>query len=153
MRESFHWVGCHRCVVVPQRSQPAPARPPSTASRGAGNPFPHLGETVAFFVRSVTTSGRTVVLTVDDDGISLDTWHAGVGLASMRERAVEAADGVEAVRVCTVATNVSMILVKLHLAYCAVAIVKARDAGLGQDRHVRDGLSAARGRSGLAPTR
>ncbi|WP_375433355.1 hypothetical protein [uncultured Friedmanniella sp.] len=71
----------------------------------------------------------------------------------MRERAVEAADGVEAVRVCTVATNVSMILVKLHLAYCAVAIVKARDAGLGQDRHVRDGLSAARGRSGLAPTR
>ena len=30
-----------------------------------------------------------VVLTVDDDGHVTDTWHAGVGLTSMRERAVE----------------------------------------------------------------
>lgn len=34
----------------------------------------------------------------------------------------------------TVANNVSMILDKLHIAHRAEAIVKARDAGLGQDR-------------------
>jgi signal transduction histidine kinase len=38
---------------------------------------------------AVTTSGSSVVLTVDDDGYVSDTWRAGVGLASMRERAVE----------------------------------------------------------------
>jgi signal transduction histidine kinase len=38
---------------------------------------------------AVASSGRTVVLTVDDDGHVLETWHAGVGLTSMRERAVE----------------------------------------------------------------
>jgi signal transduction histidine kinase len=38
---------------------------------------------------SLTTSGANIVLTVDDDGQVFDTWHAGVGLISMRERAVE----------------------------------------------------------------
>jgi signal transduction histidine kinase len=38
---------------------------------------------------AVATSGPSVVLTVDDDGPVFDTWHAGVGLTSMRERAVE----------------------------------------------------------------
>ena len=38
---------------------------------------------------AVATSGPDLVLTVDDDGHVSDTWHAGVGLTSMRERAVE----------------------------------------------------------------
>ncbi len=33
----------------------------------------------------------------------------------------------------TVANNVSVILDKLHVAHRAAAIIKARDAGLGQD--------------------
>jgi signal transduction histidine kinase len=37
----------------------------------------------------VITSGPNVVLTVVDDGDVFDTWRAGVGLTSMRERAVE----------------------------------------------------------------
>ena len=37
---------------------------------------------------AVAISGNYVVLTVDDDGPVFDTWHAGVGLTSMRERAV-----------------------------------------------------------------
>jgi signal transduction histidine kinase len=38
---------------------------------------------------AVATSGPSIVLTVDDDGHVLGTWHAGVGLTSMHERAVE----------------------------------------------------------------
>ena len=38
---------------------------------------------------SVATNGPSIVLTVDDDGHVSDTWHAGIGLSSMRERAVE----------------------------------------------------------------
>jgi signal transduction histidine kinase len=38
---------------------------------------------------AVATSGRSVVLTVDDDGHVFGAWQAGVGLTSMRERAVE----------------------------------------------------------------
>jgi signal transduction histidine kinase len=38
---------------------------------------------------AVNTRGPGVVLTVDDDGHVFETWHAGVGLTSMRERAVE----------------------------------------------------------------
>ncbi len=37
----------------------------------------------------VAMSGPNVVLSVDDDGFVSDTWHAGVGLSSMRERALE----------------------------------------------------------------
>jgi signal transduction histidine kinase len=37
---------------------------------------------------AVAINGSNVVLTVDDDGHVFDTWHAGVGLTSMRERAV-----------------------------------------------------------------
>jgi signal transduction histidine kinase len=37
---------------------------------------------------AVAINGSNVVLTVDDDGRVFDTWHAGVGLTSMRERAV-----------------------------------------------------------------
>ncbi len=33
--------------------------------------------------------GPHLVLTIDDDGHVIGTWHAGVGLTSMRERAVE----------------------------------------------------------------
>lgn len=38
---------------------------------------------------AIASSGPSVVLTVDDDGHVFKTWHAGVGLTSMRERAVE----------------------------------------------------------------
>jgi signal transduction histidine kinase len=38
---------------------------------------------------AVVTSGPSIVLTVDDDGHVVGTWHAGVGLTSMHERAVE----------------------------------------------------------------
>jgi signal transduction histidine kinase len=38
---------------------------------------------------AVTTSGPSIVLTIDDDGHVFDTWHAGVGLTSMHDRAVE----------------------------------------------------------------
>ncbi|MGH3509153.1 MAG: sensor histidine kinase [Nocardioidaceae bacterium] len=38
---------------------------------------------------ALATSGTTIVLTVEDDGHVVDTWHAGVGLTSMRERAIE----------------------------------------------------------------
>ncbi len=38
---------------------------------------------------TVATDGTSVILTVDDDGPIHHTWHAGVGLTSMRERAVE----------------------------------------------------------------
>jgi signal transduction histidine kinase len=38
---------------------------------------------------AVTPNGPSVVLTVDDDGHVFETWHPGVGLSSMRERAVE----------------------------------------------------------------
>jgi signal transduction histidine kinase len=38
---------------------------------------------------AITAPGPDVVLTVDDDGHVAETWHAGIGLQSMRERAVE----------------------------------------------------------------
>lgn len=38
---------------------------------------------------AIRRTGDDVVLTADDDGYVGDTWHAGVGLTSMRERAVE----------------------------------------------------------------
>ncbi len=38
---------------------------------------------------TVATDDTSVILTVDDDGAIHHTWHAGVGLTSMRERAVE----------------------------------------------------------------
>ena len=38
---------------------------------------------------AIATSGPSIVLTVHDDGYVSNTWHAGVGLTSMRERAVE----------------------------------------------------------------
>jgi signal transduction histidine kinase len=58
-----------------------------TASEAVTNVVRH--STATHCRVALATSGANIILTVDDDGHVVDTWSPGVGLASMRDRAIE----------------------------------------------------------------
>ncbi len=71
-------------LVVPAAVEVALYR---TAAEAVTNVVRHSAGSVCRV--SIATDGADVLLTVDDNGGVTDTWHAGVGLTSMRERAIE----------------------------------------------------------------